>query len=65
MCVIAVAGCGEVFPSVDSGTADLAGVFYACEPEILRPGMAGGVQVGNTLTNIGTVGVSVTLRPTG
>ena len=27
MCVIAGAGCGEVFPRVDSGTADLPALF--------------------------------------
>ena len=33
MCVIAVAGCGEVFPSVDSGTADLPVFFTPVSPK--------------------------------
>ena len=32
MCVIAVAGCGEVFPSVDSGTADLPAFIAGNSP---------------------------------
>ena len=39
--MIAVAGCGEGFSSVDSGTADLPALFCACEPQMLRPGLTG------------------------
>ena len=62
MCVIAVAGCGEVFPSVDSG-APTCGVFYACKPEILRPGWPAFIA-GNSPANGGNMRVSVALRPT-
>ena len=39
--MIAVAGCGEVFTRVGSGTADLPAFFCACEPQMLRPGLTG------------------------
>ena len=32
MCAIAVAGCGEVLPGVDSGTADLPALFPLLSP---------------------------------
>ena len=41
MCVIAGACCGEVFPRVDSGTADLPALFPPCVPLMLPPGLAG------------------------
>ena len=32
MCAIAAAGCGEVFPGVDSGAADLPPLFPLLSP---------------------------------
>ena len=64
MCVIAVAGCGEVFPSVDSGTADLPAFFTPVSPKYSDRGWPAFIA-GNSPANFGTMRVSVALRPTG
>ena len=63
MCVIAVAGCGEVFPSVDSGTADLPMFFTPVSPKYSDRGWPAFIA-GNSPVNGGNMRVSVALRPT-
>ena len=63
MCVTAVAGCGEVFPSVDSGTADLPVFFTPVSPKYSDRGWPAFIS-GNSPANFGTMRVSVALRPT-
>ena len=63
MCVTAVAGCGEVFPSVDSGTADLPVFFTPVSPKYSDRGWPAFIA-GNSPANGGNMRVSVALRPT-
>ena len=63
MCVIAVAGGGEVFPRVDSGTADLPAFFKPVSPKYSDRGWPAFIA-GNSPANGGNMRVSVALRPT-
>ena len=63
MCVIAGACCGEVFPRVDSGTADLPAFFKPVSPKYSDRGWPVFIA-GNSPANFRTVRVSVALRAT-
>ena len=63
MSVFAVAGCGEVIPSVDSGTADPPAFFTPVSPKYSDRGWPAFIA-GNSPANGGNMRVSVTLRPT-
>ena len=63
MYVTAVAGCGEVFYSVDSGTADPPAFFTPVRPKYSDRGWPAFIS-GNSPANGGNMRVSVALRPT-
>ena len=63
MCAIAVAGCGEVFPGVDSGAAHLPALFPLLSPRCSHRGWPAFIA-GNSPANGGYMGASVALLPT-